>query len=124
VRAEDPDNAEAAYLLATTYLDNKRWADGIAAAQVAVRKNPALRSDADLIKSAIRSLVSDRSYDKSGAFLRSLGAPAVPFIKEAARHDESPKVRERAAELLQGGGRGPWGSSSSSRSSGGSVFHR
>jgi hypothetical protein len=127
VRADDPDGADAPYLLATIYLDNKRWSDGLAAAQVAVHKNPALKSDPDLIKAALHSLVSDHSYEKSQAFLRSLGAPATPFIKEAARHDESAKVRERAAEILQGGsqgafGRGSWGSSS--HASGGSMFKR
>jgi hypothetical protein len=85
-----------------------------------VRKSPALKSDPDLIKGAIRSLASDRGYDRSQAFLRSLGQPATPFIKEAAAHDQCPKVRERAAELLGGRRGGGWGS----RSSSGSMFHR
>jgi serine/threonine-protein kinase len=121
-RVDNPDNAEAAYMLASVYLDNKRWSDGIAAAQVAVRKNPAFKSDPDLIKAAIASLAADRSYEKAQAFLRSLGAPATPFIREAARHDPNPRVRERAEELLQGGGRSAWGATS--HSSGGGVFHR
>ncbi|HEY5447484.1 MAG TPA: protein kinase [Polyangia bacterium] len=120
VRAQQPDNADAPYLLAMVNFDNKRWPDGLAAAQIAVRKNPALKSDPDLIKGAIRSLVSDRGYEKSQAFLRSLGAAATPFLKEAAARDTSPKVRERAAELLGGSGRG-WGGG---RSSSGSMFHR
>jgi eukaryotic-like serine/threonine-protein kinase len=120
LRAQEPDNADAPYLLAMINFDNRRWPDGLAAAQIAVRKNPALKSDPDLIKGAIRSLVSDRGYDRSQAFLRSLGQPAMPFIKEAAARDSSPKVRERAAELLGGGGRG-WGSRSSSS---GSMFRR
>ena len=101
--------------------DMRRWADGLAAAQIAVRKNPSLKSDPDLIKGAIKSLVSDRGYDRSQALLRSLGAPATPFIKTAAQSDPSPKVRERAAELLGGGGRG-WPSRGSSASS--SMFKR
>ncbi len=117
LRAQQPDNADAPYLLAMIYFDNRRWPDGLAAAQMAVRKNPALKADPDLIKGAIRSLVSDRGYDRSQAFLRGLGQPAMPFIKEAAARDPSPKVRERAAELLGSSGRG-WGS----RSSSGSVF--
>jgi serine/threonine-protein kinase len=125
LRAEDPDNADAPYMLASIYLDNRRWSDGLAAAQVAVHKNPAFKADPDLIKSALRSLVSDHSYERSQAFLRSLGAPAVPFIKEAARHDESPKVRERAAEILQGGGgRSAFGRSSSSSGSSSTMFRR
>ena len=57
---------------------------------------------------------------RSQAFLRSLGPPATPFIKEAAARDPSPKVRERAAELLGSSGRG-WGSRPSS---GGTMFRR
>jgi serine/threonine protein kinase len=121
LRAQEPDNADAPYLLAMIDFDNRRWPDGLAAAQIAVRKNPALKADPDLIKGAIRSLVSDRGYDRSQAFLRSLGSPAMPFIKEAAARDGSPKVRDRAAELLNGGGRG-WGSSRSSSS--GTMFRR
>jgi len=121
-RTRQPDNADVPYLLAMIYFDNRRWPDGLAAAQIAVKKSPALKSDPDLIKGAIRSLVSDRGYDRSQAFLRSLGQPAMPFIKEAAARDASPKVRERAAELVgNGGGRG-WGSRPAT--SGGSMFHR
>jgi serine/threonine-protein kinase len=121
LRQQQPDNADAAYLLATTYLDNRRWSEGLTQAQVAVRKDPALKSDPDLIKAVIRSLVSDRGYERSQAFLRSLGGAATPFVKEAAKRDESAKVRERAGELLPGEGmsRSFFGSSSSS-----SIFKR
>jgi serine/threonine-protein kinase len=119
LRTQQPDNADVPYLLAMVDFDNRRWPDGLAAAQMAVRKNPALKADPDLIKGAIRSLVSDRGYDRSQAFLRSLGQPAMPFIKEAAARDPSPKVRDRAAELLGSGGR--WGSRPSS---GGTMFRR
>ena len=54
LRTEDPDNADAPYMLANIYLDNKRWSDGVAAAQVAIHKNPALKADPDLIKAVIR----------------------------------------------------------------------
>jgi hypothetical protein len=122
LRADHPDDAEAPYLLAMTYFDHRRWADGLAAAQVAVQKNPALKNDPDLIKGAIASLTSDRGYERSQAFLRSLGPAATPFVKTAAHHDPNQRVRDRAAELLEGGGRGWSGHSSSS--SGSSMFKR
>jgi hypothetical protein len=121
VRAQQPDNSDAVYLLAMSNFDTRRWADGLAAAQIAVRRNPTFKADPDLIKGAIKSLVSDRGYERSQGFLRSLGSPATPFIKAAAQSDPSPKVRERAAELLGGGGRG-WPSRGSSSSS--SMFRR
>jgi eukaryotic-like serine/threonine-protein kinase len=117
VRAERPDDADAPYLLAMIAFDAHRWSEGLAQAQTAVRKNPSFRTDGDLIRAVIRSLVADRGYERSQAFLRGLGPAAMPYVKEAARHDSSSKVRERAAELLNGG-RGP-----TSRSGGG-MFKR
>ncbi len=91
LHAEKPADADAPYLLATIFFDQRRWSDGLAAAQTAVRLSPELKTDGDLIRGAIRSLASDRGYQRSQTFLRSLGAPAVPFIKEAARRDANPR---------------------------------
>jgi hypothetical protein len=75
------------------------------------------------VNAVIESLANDKTYDRSQAFLRGLGAPATPFIKEAAHHHASAKIRQRAAEVLQGSGgsRSAFGSTSRSSSS---VFHR
>jgi serine/threonine-protein kinase len=121
-RAEHPDDAEIAYLLATVALEHRRWSEGVASAQLAARKNPTLKSDPDLIKAVIQALASDTVYERAQSFLRSSGSAGTPFIKEAAHRDPNPKIRDRAAALL-GEGRSAFGWSSS-RSSGGSVFHR
>ena len=120
LRTTEPENADVPYLQALVFLDARRVPDGVAAAQLAVRKDPALRGDPDLVKALLRSLANDRGYERAQGFLRSLGQPALPFIREAARQDPSPKIRDRANEILGGGGRG-W---SSSRSSGSSLFKR
>jgi hypothetical protein len=120
LRTAEPDNADVPYLQALVFLGSRRVSDGLAAAQLAVRKDPALRADPDLVKALLHALANDRGYDRTQAFLRSLGPAAVPFIREAARQDPNPKVRDRAAEIL-GGGRGAW---SSSRSSGSPLFKR
>jgi len=122
-RRETPEDADVDYLLADIYLEHHRPLEGIASAQSAIHKNPALRSDGDLVNAVIESLASDKTYDRSQAFLRSLGPAATPFLKEAARHNPSAKVRERAAEVLQGqgGSRSAFGSSSHPSSS---LFHR
>ena len=127
LHAERPADADAPYLLATIYFDQRRWSEGLAAAQTAVRLNPELKIDGDLIRGAIRSLVSDRGYQRSQTLLRSLGAPAVPFIKEAARRDPNPRVRQRASEMLEGGRGGNGGMASWSaggRQASSSVFKR
>ena len=122
LHAEKSADADAPYLLATIYFDQRRWSEGLGAAQTAVRLNPELKTDGDLIRGTIRSLASDRGYPRSQIFLRSLGAPALPFIKEAARRDPSPRVRERAGEILGGGRGGGWSGGGRQASSG--VFKR
>jgi tetratricopeptide (TPR) repeat protein len=122
-RREEPADADVDYLLADIYLEHHRPLEGLAAAQSAVRKNPALKGDADLVNAVIQSLASDKTYDRSQAFLRGLGSAATPLVKEAAQHHDSAKVRQRAAEVLQGSGgtRSAFGSTPKSSSS---VFHR
>ncbi len=100
---------------------------GSPSAQSAIRKNPALKGDGDLVNAVIESLASDKTYDRSQAFLRGLGPAATPFLKEAAHRNPSAKVRERAAEVLQGAGAGGGGARSafgSSQHSSSSLFHR
>lgn len=121
LRAEKPNDADAPYMLATIYFDQRRWSEALTAAQAAIHLNPELRTDGDLIRGAIRSLSNDRVYEKSQGFLRGLGGAATPLVKEAAHHDANPKVRQRAAEILEGGGRG-WGGSRQASSS--SLFRR
>ena len=100
LRAQQPDNADAPYLLAMIYFDNRRWPDGLAAAQMAVRKNPALKADPDLIKGAIRSLVSDRGYDRSQS-VPAWPGPAGDAVHQGGRRPrpepEGARTRLRAA---------------------------
>ena len=119
-RAESPDDSEIAYLLATTDLDHRRWSEGVLAATAAVRENPSLKSDPDLIKDVIQSFVGDANVARSDAFLRGSGAAATPFLRDAARHDANAKIRTRATALLAES-KAPrrWSSRSTS-----SLFHR
>jgi hypothetical protein len=119
VRSEKPTDPDAPYLLAMVDFDAHRWSEGLANAQSAIRNNPSLRADGDLIRGVIRSLASDRGYERSQSFLRGLGPGATPYLKEAARRDPNARVRERAAELLSGGRGGGYRSSS-----GGGMFKR
>jgi serine/threonine-protein kinase len=126
LRAQAPDDPDVAYLLATIDLEHHRYGDGMAAAHVAVRRNPSLKSDPDLIKDVIGALASDPVAERAEQFLRGAGPQATPFLKEAAHKDPNPRVRDRAAALLaerSGGRSSGWFSSGSSRSSS-SSFHR
>jgi hypothetical protein len=124
LRAEAPDDAESAYLLATVDLEHHRYAEGMAAAHVATKHNPTLKSDPDLIKDVISALGNDAVAERAETFLRGAGPSATPFLKDAARKDPNPRVRDRAAEILASSGSGRSQGWSSRSSSSGSMFHR
>ena len=101
LRAQYPSNAYAPYLEGHVNMDNLRWVDGLASYGAALRNDPAYRTDATLIRNVIRCLVSDRFHTKCADFLvREVGAPAAPFLQEAASSDAYANVRTRAANLL------------------------
>ena len=98
---EHPDDAGVAADLANLALEHKRWAEGAQAARAAGQRDPKWRGDERLVKNLIRSLGSDKGYERTEDVLHGFGPPAVPFLKKAAAHDKNPIVRERAAELLR-----------------------
>ncbi|HVR61237.1 MAG TPA: serine/threonine-protein kinase [Polyangia bacterium] len=104
--AEPPPATDPAadYHAALLELQQRRWAQGLGAAEKAVRADPALRSDPALLKAVVASLASDKTHERSQLFLRRAGSAATPILKDAAHHDPSAKVRERAAEMLDTGG--------------------
>ncbi|WP_257452317.1 serine/threonine-protein kinase [Archangium lipolyticum] len=101
LRAQYPASAYAPYLEGHVNFDNLRWMDGLASYGAAIRNDSAYRSDPKLIRNVIRCLVSDRFHAKCGEFLvREVGAPAAPFLEEAARSASYANVQSRAARLL------------------------
>ncbi|ATB36594.1 serine/threonine protein kinase [Cystobacter fuscus] len=102
LRAQYPQSAYAPYLEGHVNFDNLRWADGLASYGAAMRNNAAYRTDAKLIRNVIRCLVSDGFHTRCADFLvREVGAPAEPFLEEAARSDSYANVRARASNLLR-----------------------
>jgi eukaryotic-like serine/threonine-protein kinase len=100
---ENPGDAGAAYRLANLALEHKRWGEGADAARTAMAGEAKYRSDERLVKNLIHSLASDKGYERSAPVLQGIGAAAVPFLRNAAAHDPSPVVRQRAQELLHAG---------------------
>jgi len=98
---EHPEDAAVAADLANLALEHKRWAEGAQAARVAGQRDAKWRGDERLVKNLIRSLGSDKGYERTEDVLHGFGPPAVPYLKKAAAHDKNPVVRARAAELLR-----------------------
>ncbi|MFY0573550.1 protein kinase domain-containing protein [Cystobacter fuscus] len=102
LRAQYPQSAYAPYLEGHVNFDNLRWADGLTSYGAAIRNNEAYRTDAKLIRNVIRCTVSDGFHTRCADFLaREVGAPAAPFLEEAASSDPYANVRDRAARLLR-----------------------
>ena len=102
-RKENPRRAEAAYRLANIALEHRRWSEGAESARIAATEDPKYRSDERLVHNLIRALGSDRGSEKGEPVLKGFGAGAVPFLKDAAAHDPSRIVRQRAEEILDNG---------------------
>jgi serine/threonine-protein kinase len=101
---ENPEDAQVSYALANVCLEHKRWGEGAAAARAAAQRDTKYRGDERLVKNLIHALGSDKGYEKTEDVLHGFGAPAVPWLKDAAAHDKDPQVRERAADILRSRG--------------------
>ncbi len=97
-----PKDARVSYQAAMLYLEKMWWVDGLKLARTAIELDPSYKSDADLIKLVVRGFNTTKSVDWTlASFLRKdIGAPARPFLEEAATKHPNPIVRSRAkAEL-------------------------
>ncbi len=99
-RQKNPRDAEAAFRLGHLYFGKLWWNDGMQAYEAAVAIDPSLRTDPTYIRDLVRALVSDSFHGRAAAALIEIGAPALPFLEEAARNDPTINVRRRAAALI------------------------
>ncbi len=97
-----PQSAELALILAKLYLGKLWWTDGIANARDAVKLDPTLKADPELIKLVVRGFNMTPSYDyRLGNFLIEIGDPAKPLLEETAKSHTNPPTRARAESLLR-----------------------
>ncbi|HEX2568602.1 MAG TPA: protein kinase [Polyangia bacterium] len=100
VRRRSPRDADAALLLGHAYF-RKNWrSDGLHTYAEAIVLRRSLRTDKPLQRNVIRSL-DDPTYRLArGILLKYVGAAAVPELRQAAARSDNPKVKKRAALLL------------------------
>ena len=97
-----PNNAQLAALAGRLYFDKLYWRDGIRYFRDAIRHDPQLSADPDVVKAVVRGFNTTPDVDDDiERFLREdVGSAAVPYLEETARKHPNAKIRARAeAEL-------------------------
>ncbi len=101
-RRQYPDRAVLPLTAGKLYFAKLWWNDGIASLRDAIKLDPSLRDDPDLIKTAIRGFLTTPLYDgRLARFVTELGPSAVPWLDETVQTHPNPERRSRAAALLR-----------------------
>jgi eukaryotic-like serine/threonine-protein kinase len=101
IRTRSPERAEVHYALGNLMAESMWWTDSVEAYRMALALGPGYRSDERLIKDLMRALASDRAQILAAELLEMrVGAAAVPALEQAAK-SRNPRLRARAARLLE-----------------------
>ncbi|HET6613689.1 MAG TPA: protein kinase [Kofleriaceae bacterium] len=102
LRRQHPKSAYIPYLLGHLYFEKMWWTDGMESYRAAIHLDRSYRRRAPLIRNVIHALGSDRTRRLATRILVSdVGRTAVRYLRYAARHHDSRKVRQRAAALAR-----------------------
>jgi serine/threonine-protein kinase len=102
LRKKSPKSAYIPFLLGNLYYDQRWWSVAMDDYADAIRKNPQYRFNPTLNRNVIRMLGSNKTAQKATNFLRgTIGHPALPFLKWAAKNEENPLVRKTAGQLAR-----------------------
>ncbi len=101
-RRRFPDSALLPLTAGKLYFAQFWWTDGLANLREAIRIDPSLKQDPDLIATAVDGFITTPSYDGQLArFVLELGPAAAPRLDEVARTHRNPEIRARAAALAR-----------------------
>ncbi|MGE0549029.1 MAG: serine/threonine-protein kinase [Kofleriaceae bacterium] len=97
-----PNDPQLPYLAGKLYFGKLWWGAGLKQFRDAIRLDPSLKNDPELIKAVLKGFITtpDRDNDIAGFLLNDIGAGAKPFLQETAREHPNKSIRARAeAEL-------------------------
>jgi eukaryotic-like serine/threonine-protein kinase len=102
-RREHPESAPLAAEVGQLYFNKLWWTDGIKNFRDAIRLDPSLRSDPDIIKTVLKGFITTPDVDdRLEGFLREdLGDAARPYLEETAKSHPNKQTRARAAAELR-----------------------
>jgi serine/threonine-protein kinase len=100
LRGNDPNNPDYAYLLGNIFFDKKYHSAGVDRYAQALELGSKYRNDERLIRDLVDALTGTKLQKKIRPLLvETIGAPALPYLREAAESHENLKVRLRAASI-------------------------
>jgi serine/threonine-protein kinase len=102
-RRDYPTSAGLAYLAGKLYFAKLYWHDGVTGLREAIRLDPRLRGDPELIKTVLRGFIVTPDYNEMLAnFLHDdIGPAAMPYLEETSRDHPNARVRARASAELR-----------------------
>ncbi|MBV8760608.1 MAG: protein kinase [Deltaproteobacteria bacterium] len=102
-RKQNPESAALAVAAGKLYFNKLWWTDGIKSFRDAIKLDPSLRSDPELIKTVLRGFNTTPDVDdRIESFLREdLGETARPYLEETAKSHPNKQIRARAAAELR-----------------------
>ena len=98
-----PTNAQLPLLAGKLYFAKLWFNDGLVAFRTAIKNEPALAGDPELIKTVLRGFITTPRYESELAdFLHDVVGPsAAPLLDETAKGHPNATVRARAAAELK-----------------------
>ena len=100
-RKSSPENAQLALALGRAYFAKLWWSEGVKNFRDAVRLDPELKSDPEMLKALLKGFLTTPSVDDRIAdFMLELGDPMKAYLQETAQTHPNKQLRARAkAEL-------------------------
>jgi serine/threonine-protein kinase len=95
-----PESAQLPLLAGKLAMSQLYFSEGILSFRAAIKLDPAVRTDPELVHAAIHAFTITPSVDAELArFVTELGAAAWPELDEIAKSHPNPAIRERATRL-------------------------
>jgi hypothetical protein len=97
-----PSSAYIPFLLGNLYYDQHWWSVALDHYAAAIKRNADYRANPTLNRNVIRMLASTKTSRKAQVFLKyTVGKPALPYVKYAARSDPNGQVKRLAGWLAK-----------------------
>lgn len=102
LRREQPKKAVFVYMLANLYYEKNWLADAYEHYREAIRLENSYKKRGQLIRNLIELMSTEKLGRKAMYLLqKTVGRPALPHLKRAAKKHKSPLVKKRAAALIK-----------------------